>query len=166
MSEIPLLSLAAIPSAWVARTQRPDTSGPLAVIAGRVGSSTVTATDWVWNAAPGPQLDAAHTRSCCTEVTPAGRANGMVAPRMSSAVSPQARLGRRPKTKRLRGWASIIAPQLQLPLARRPPHRSDEMVVPAGAVNMWDEFDSAGTVTPVMRLLMPAFRPPPVGHVE
>ena len=90
----------------------------------------------------------------------------MVAPLVSSAVFVHPALGRRPKMYLLRGWASIITPQLQSPLASRPPHRIDEMVVPAGAVNVCDELARIGTVSPVIRLLMPALTPPFAGHVE
>ena len=45
--EMPLLSLAATRISWLPLTHLPDTSAPLTAIAGRVGSSTVTATDCV-----------------------------------------------------------------------------------------------------------------------
>ena len=110
----------------------PTPAAPLTAITGRVGSSTVTATDCVWNAAPGPQLPAPHTAICCTARVPAGIAKGIVVPRMSRAVLRHVALGRRPNTYPLPGWASIITPQRQSPRASRPPHRIDEIVDSGG----------------------------------
>ncbi len=64
----------------------------------------------------------------------------------------------------LLGTARMNVPHLQLSRAIRPAQRILVRVAPGGAVKAWPEWLKAENTPSVRRLLMPAVKPPDVGH--
>ena len=162
---MPVLSLPLTVIRWTRATQRPATSAPAAATVGAVGSSIVTTVEAVWNAAPGWQLGrGADDRLLQRRWCPPARANDERLAADVQAGDRAAAVRLQAEDQALAGNACIIAPQSQLPRAKRPPQRSAVIRVPAGAWNMCDESASRAPVGVVMRSLMPRVAMPPLGQ--